>query len=52
MRTRDMEDAQGSYSHEDVIKSLHVNLRNVETKSNGHRIKVESVELVGIIRSL
>jgi hypothetical protein len=31
MRTRDMEDAQGSYIHEEEIIGLHVSMGNVET---------------------
>jgi hypothetical protein len=52
MRTRDMDDAQGSYSHEDEIRGLHVSMGNAETESNGHRSKVEPVELVETMRSL
>jgi hypothetical protein len=52
MRTRDMEDSQGSYNHEDEIIGLHINLGNAETESNGHRSKVELVELVETMRSL
>jgi hypothetical protein len=52
MRTRDMDDAQGSYNHEDEIIGLHISLGNVETESNGHRSRVEPVELVETMRSL
>jgi hypothetical protein len=45
MITRDMEDSQGSYNHEEDIRELHVNMVNVETKFNGRRSKVEPVEL-------
>jgi hypothetical protein len=31
MRTRVMEDAQGSYNHEEEIKGLHINMGNVGT---------------------
>jgi hypothetical protein len=31
MRTKVMEDAQGSYSHEEEIKGLHISMENVET---------------------
>jgi hypothetical protein len=37
MRTRDMEDAQGFYSHEEEIGGLHASMGNVETESNGRR---------------
>jgi hypothetical protein len=43
MRNGDMEDAQGYYSHEEEVKGLHVSMENVETKSNGHRSRVEPV---------
>jgi hypothetical protein len=32
-----MEDAQGSYNHEEEIRGLHVSMGNVETESNGRR---------------
>jgi hypothetical protein len=35
MRTIDMEDSQGYYSHEDEIIGLHVSMGNAETESNG-----------------
>lgn len=31
MRTREMDDARGSYNHEDEIRGLHFSLGNVET---------------------
>jgi hypothetical protein len=37
MRIGVMEDAQGSYNHEEEIRGLHVSMGNVETKSNGRR---------------
>jgi hypothetical protein len=37
MRTEVMEYAQGYYIHEEDIISLHVNMGNVETESNGIR---------------
>jgi hypothetical protein len=37
MRTRDMEDAQGYYNHEEEIKGLHVIMGNFEINSNGKR---------------
>jgi hypothetical protein len=46
MRTTYMEDAQGSYSHGYEVRGLHVNMKNVETYSNGCRIRVELVKLV------
>jgi hypothetical protein len=41
-----MEDAKGSYGHGEEVKGPHVNMWNVETKSNGHRNTVEPMELV------
>jgi hypothetical protein len=35
MRTTTMEDAQGSYNHEEEFRGLHVSMGNAETKSNG-----------------
>jgi hypothetical protein len=52
MRTRDMEDSQGSYNHEDEVRGLHVNMGNAETESNGRRSRVELVELDETMRSL
>jgi hypothetical protein len=46
MRTRDMEDAQGYYSHGDDVRGLHVIMGNLEIDSNGRRSRVESVEFV------
>jgi len=37
MRTRDMEDAQGFYYHEEEIGDMHTNMGNVESESNGRR---------------
>jgi hypothetical protein len=37
MRTRDMEDAEGFYSHEEEIGGLHTNMGNVETEFDGRR---------------
>jgi hypothetical protein len=44
MRTRDKDDTQGSYSHEDEIKGLHVSMGNAKAESNGCRSMVELVE--------
>jgi hypothetical protein len=52
MRTKDMEDSKGSYNNEYDIRGLHVNMGNVEFESNGHRRKLEAVELVETMRSL
>jgi hypothetical protein len=46
MRTTSMEDAQGSYSHEEEFKGLHVNMGNFETKSNGRRDKKEPIIII------
>jgi hypothetical protein len=45
MRTIDMEDSQGSYSHEEEVKFLHVSMGNVDTESNGCLVRVEIVDL-------
>jgi hypothetical protein len=45
-----MEDSQGSYNHEDKIKGLHISLGNANTESNGHRSKLEHVELVDTMK--
>jgi hypothetical protein len=47
-----MEDAQRTYSHKKEAKGQNINLGNEETKSNGHRSRVEPVELVETMRSL
>jgi hypothetical protein len=45
MRNRDMDDAKGSYSHEEEIRGLNVSMGNVETESNGRRDKKEPVTM-------
>ena len=45
MRTRDMEDAQGSYNHEEEIIGFHVSMGNAETESNGRRDRWEYVSM-------
>jgi len=40
-----MDDAQGSYIHEEEIIGLHVNMGNVETKSNGRRDRHDPVTM-------
>jgi len=52
MKNRYMEDTQGYYDHEDVIRGLHVSMGNEETKSNGNRSRVEIKELVDTMKSL
>jgi hypothetical protein len=52
MRIRDMDDAQCSYIHEDESRVLHVSMGNTKIVSNGHRSKVEPVELVETMRIL
>jgi hypothetical protein len=44
MITRDMEDFQGSYNHEEVI-GIHVSMGNEDIESNGHKSRVETVEM-------
>jgi hypothetical protein len=45
MRTRDMEDAQGFYDHEEEIGGMHTNMGNVDTMSNGRRDRQEIVTM-------
>jgi hypothetical protein len=45
MRTRDMEDDQGCYSHEEEFRSLHVSIVNVDIESNGRRDRQELVTM-------
>jgi hypothetical protein len=45
MRTGVMEDAQGSYNHEEEIIGMHVNMGNVETELNGRRDRQETVTM-------
>jgi hypothetical protein len=40
-----MECSQGSYSNEEEIIGLHVNMGNVDTKSNGIRCRWEHVTM-------
>jgi hypothetical protein len=46
MRTRDMDDAQGSYNHEDEIRGLNIILGNAKISPMDIEARVESVELV------
>jgi len=53
MRTRDMEDGQGVYSHGDEVKGMNISLGNEETKTSGHRGgRTNSIEMERIIRSM
>jgi hypothetical protein len=52
MRTIDMDDAKCFYNYEDDIQGLHVSMGNVETESNGHRNKVEFVELAKTMKRM
>ena len=45
MRSIEMEYDQGSYSHEEEFKGIHVSMGNVETKSNGRRERHEPVTM-------
>jgi len=47
-----MEEAQRTYSHEAESKVLNIIFGNEETEYNGHRSKVETVELVETVRIL
>ena len=52
MRTRVMENAQGSYNHEKEIRGLHVNMGNAETESNGRRGRQEPVTMRSLQREV
>jgi len=52
MITRNMEYFQGYYSHEDGIIGLHFSMGNIETEFNGHRGRVDSMELHETMRNL
>jgi hypothetical protein len=52
MRTGVMEYAQRSYIHEEEIKGMHVNMGNVETKSNGRRDRQEPVTMRSLHREV
>jgi hypothetical protein len=45
MRTRDMQNSQGSYNREEQIKGLHFNMGNAETESNEWRDNQELVTM-------
>jgi hypothetical protein len=45
MRIKGMEDAQGSYNHEEEIRGLHTSMGNVETESNERRDMKEPVTM-------
>jgi hypothetical protein len=47
-----MEDAQGSYSHEEEFRGLHVSMGNVETESNGRRDRQEPVTMRSLQREV
>jgi hypothetical protein len=52
MRIGVMEDSQGSYSHEEEFKVLHVNMGNDETYSNGRRHRKELVTMRSLHREV
>jgi hypothetical protein len=52
MRTTTMEDAQGSYNHEEEFRGLHVSMGNVETESNGRRGRKEPVTMRSLQREV
>jgi hypothetical protein len=45
MRTTAMKYAQGSYNHEKEFRGIHVNMGNIETKSNGRRGRHEPITM-------
>jgi hypothetical protein len=52
MRTRDMDDSQRSYNHEEEITGLHVSMGNVEMDSNGRRHRQEHVTMRSLEREV
>jgi hypothetical protein len=52
MRTGVMEDAQGSYNHEEEIIGLHVDMGSVETESNGRRDRKDHVTMRSLQRKV
>jgi hypothetical protein len=52
MRTKVMEDAQGSYNHGEEFIGLHINMGNVETESNGRRDRKEPVTMRSLHREV
>jgi hypothetical protein len=52
MRTRAMEDAQRSYSHQEEIIGLDVTMVNAKTKSNGRRDRQEPVTMRSLHREV
>jgi predicted RNase H-like nuclease (RuvC/YqgF family) len=47
-----MKDAQGAFSHEKEAKGQNISVGDEETKSNGHRSRVEPTKLVQSMRCL
>jgi hypothetical protein len=47
-----MEDSQGSHSHEEDIRGLHVNMGNVESESNARRDGQEHVTMKSFHREV
>jgi hypothetical protein len=47
-----MEDAQGYYNYGEEVKALNISMGNEEIKSNGHRNRMNPLELVEPVRSL
>jgi hypothetical protein len=47
-----LESTQGAYNHEREAKGQNISVGNIETKSNGHRSRVEPKKLVETMRSL
>jgi hypothetical protein len=52
MRTKVMEDAQGSYNHGEEFRGLHISMGNVETESNGRRDRQEPVTMRSLHREV
>jgi hypothetical protein len=52
MRTIAMEYSQGPYSHREEFRGIHVNMGNVETKSNGRRGGKEPLTMRILLREV
>lgn len=47
-----MESGEGTFIHERKSKGHHISVENTDIQSNGHRSKVEPIELIETVRSL
>jgi hypothetical protein len=47
-----MEDGQDPYMHEEEDRGLNISARNEDTESNGHKERIDPLELIETMRSL